>query len=620
MKIKEWMKKRLENQPLGRTVYASVMLALFFLKCLNFYTVINVGDYFIPLACATTLFLMIVHFVILVFAPKAANVVLTVLYFILSILMSVDMVYYRYMGKLPAVALLKVAGQLTHVTGSIEQLINLRTLIPILDLALWILVLATRPVFKNIRLKPIKGWIQPASVGALTLCTALLLCGSFLFGSFKMAYLPNEMLLYHALDIKNAFFTKGGDINKDSYFKPVQFNNSYYGLAEGRNVFVIQVEALQSFVIGAEFEGQPLTPNLNALLENDSLYFENYYYQVGGGNTSDAEFAVNNSLYPRDDTSVYQEYADNTYYGLPWILKDNGYSTAAAFHGYEGDFWNRNTAYVTQGFDDYTSLEDFRLRDDYDPSQERIMGISDRMMFNQTLNIVKEYEEPFYSFIVTLSTHSPFSVPWEDRYVDKDNMSPNLYTLYIQSIAYFDRVLGEFLAALDAEGLYDNSIFVIYGDHYALTNTEADLKADVEELIGKPYDLFERFRVPLIIHIPGMEHHETIDTVGSHIDVLPTLLCLLGMENNKSVMFGHNLLDPDYEGVVYQMTHMQKGSFILKDAIYMYTVGGINSTVEARNGASADINDPEYLRIIEEAQKAIADSRTLLDNNDVLID
>ena len=112
---------------------------------------------------------------------------------------------------------------------------------------------------------------------------------------------------------------------------------------------------------------------------------------------------------------------------------------------------------------------------------------------------------------------------------------------------------------------------------------------------------------------------ETFDTVGGHVDVLPTLLCLLGMENDKSVMFGHNLLEEGYEGIVYQLTHLEKGSFFTKDAMYKYTTGGINSVVYNADGSLGDTENEEYLRLVKEAQKAIADSRTLLDNHEILI-
>ena len=143
--------------------------------------------------------------------------------------------------------------------------------------------------------------------------------------------------------------------------------------------------------------------------------------------------------------------------------------------------------------------------------------------------------------------------------------------------------------------------------------------AKVEATTGSPYDMFERYSVPLIIHIPGLGKAETLDTVGGHVDVLPTLLCLMGIENDKSVMFGHNLLEKGYEGVAYELTHLQTGSFFLKDSMYMYTTGGINSKVYNRDGTLGDTQNAEYLRIVEKAQKAIADSRAILDNNDVLL-
>lgn len=621
MKTKEWLKRRFAKQPLGRCIFALVMLFVLFLKLINFYSVTKMGIHSIALACTTVIIVAAIHFIILIFFPKAANVTLTVIFFLLSIVMCADMIYFGDRNRLISAAIIKMAGQLTHVTGSIEQLITFRNILPLLDLPIWIVVLATGKFGARYRRMPVRGWIQPFACGVFAAVLCLTLVGSILFGSFKFAFFPNELLIYHTNDIYKAFFAGGESADQGNYIHTTDPDNPYFGIAKDRNVFVIQVEALQDFVIGEEHKGDVITPFMNSLIENDSLYFENYYYQIGGGNTSDAEFIVNNSLYPRDDAASYVEYPDNDYYGLPWLLKDRGYTTAA-FHGYEATFWNREAAYVKQGFDDFISIEDFKAREDFKPGEMWSMdggGLSDRGMFNQTVNIVSEYEEPFYSFIITLSSHSPFSIPLADRRVDAANMSPNLYTLYLQSISYFDRTLEEFFSALDAKGLYENSIFVIYGDHFAMSNTDADIKAAVEETIGRPYDMFDRYGVPLIIHIPGLGKAETFDTVGGHVDVLPTLLCLLGIENDKSVIFGHNLLEKGYEGIAYQLTHLQTGSFFTKDAMYMYTTGGINSAVYNRDGTLGDTQNAEYLQIVEKAKKAISDSKAILDNNDVLI-
>src|SRR5690606_33432569 len=110
-----------------------------------------------------------------------------------------------------------------------------------------------------------------------------------------------------------------------------------------------------------------------------TIYYNNYYQSVGKANTADAEFASNNSLYPSLSGPTYMEYGDNTFYGLPWLLRDNGY-TAWAFHGYEKDYWNRNDAYVNQGYQRFISQEDFEF--------EEIIGfgIKDEDFFSQSIN------------------------------------------------------------------------------------------------------------------------------------------------------------------------------------------------------------------------------------------
>ena len=132
---------------------------------------------------------------------------------------------------------------------------------------------------------------------------------------------------------------------------------NYRGIAEGRNLILVQVEALQSMMLRAEYDGQELMPHLNRLLEEDTLYYDRYYTAIGKGNTVDAEFATLNSLYPVIDRECYDLYRTNTYRGLPWLLRDQGYQ-AFAMHGYLGDYWGREQAYPYQGFQEFYSLED----------------------------------------------------------------------------------------------------------------------------------------------------------------------------------------------------------------------------------------------------------------------
>ncbi|MBE6542655.1 MAG: hypothetical protein E7672_09475, partial [Ruminococcaceae bacterium] len=176
-----------------------------------------------------------------------------------------------------------------------------------------------------------------------------------------------------------------------------------------------------------------------------------------------------------------------------------------------------------------------------------------------------------------------------------------------------------FLNLLDEAGIYDNSMFVIYGDHYALQNTDIAISSKVKELIGRSYTIYDVFNVPLIINIPGMNRTETISTAGGHIDVLPTSLCLLGIHNDKSVMFGTNLLEAE-SGFVCEKTHMQVGSFISDEVFFRKPHNNIKSNFDAYQKDTMIQLDPYLFREqSEEAERRIEDCFALLDDDDIML-
>lgn len=134
--------------------------------------------------------------------------------------------------------------------------------------------------------------------------------------------------------------------------------NDSFGKYSGSNIVVIQAEAFMNFVVGRSINGQEVTPNLNALIK-ENTYFSNYYHQTSQGRTSDADFASNGSLYPLVSGSVFVRYPDHQFDTLPAILKSKGYSTNA-FHAYEGSFWNRQIMYKAMGYDHFYSKKTLR--------------------------------------------------------------------------------------------------------------------------------------------------------------------------------------------------------------------------------------------------------------------
>lgn len=611
----------------GDICYALFLGLLLGLKAELFYSGLRLGGFELPLAFATIGIFLLIYMSVQLVSPKAARFVLNVIYTIASVFMAVDAVYYAYHSKMPTIALLEMVWMIDGVSDTISNLITMEHIALIFDLPFLLLYRINcdlikakleRSRFADIYNKFLNFSIKRIRVVAvgIPLCLLLSLFVIF-FPEFEPEYMINELFCYHVTDIVNTLSTHGDEreVDKSAYRSPDWSDSEFYGIAEGRNVIVIQVEAMQDFVIGEFYEGQEIMPNLNAMIAKDSFYFDNYYYQIGGGNTSDAEFTVNNSLFAPSDDAGYVKYTNNSYYGLPYLLKDKGYSGAHVFHGYIGEYWNRENAYPAQGFDSFTSLEDLEQTDMFP------MGLSDMELFRQSMDEIKTYEEPFYAFYITVSSHHPYGIPLKDRDIQllpEDEQT--LYGLYLQAINYSDRAIGEFMEMLKEAGLYENSIIVIYGDHYALANTDRNNMTQVSELLGRQYTVYDVFSVPLIIHIPGMNMEKTVSTAGGHIDVLPTILPLLGINNDKSVMFGHNLLEVE-ENIVCEQTHLGIGSFISNEVYFKKPYNNIKSNYDAYEYGTMKRLDPDLFKEISDwCKDRIADCSALLERNDILLD
>ncbi|HPD00466.1 MAG TPA: LTA synthase family protein, partial [Acetivibrio sp.] len=339
--------------------------------------------------------------------------------------------------------------------------------------------------------------------------------------------------------------------NKSSKFTDNRLN----GIAKGKNLIVVQMEAMQQFVINRKIGGKEITPNLNKLIK-ECLYFDNIYYQVSGGNTSDAEFLSNTSMYPVKEGSVYHRFAENTYYSLASIMKEQGYDTYS-LHGFDRYFWNRDEMYKSLQFDTFYSEENFVL-DDFAGWDGQ--ALSDSSFFRQSLEKI-DTAKPFYSFFVTLSSHHPFNY-FEDFAFDVGEFEGTFIGNYLKAANYLDKCIGEFIDNLKQRGLYDNSLLVLYGDHSAVPKVESD---GLMQLLGIEYnntDWTKLQKVPVIIHYPQQEESEVISTIGGQIDILPTIANL--MDFDVPYAFGKDLINTDENYAI-----LRNGSVVTKDYIYL---------------------------------------------------
>jgi lipoteichoic acid synthase len=347
-------------------------------------------------------------------------------------------------------------------------------------------------------------------------------------------------------------------------------STNLFGIAKGKNVVLISMESTQNFVINRKIDGEEITPFLNDLVK-DSFYFSNIYDQTAQGKTSDSEFMIDTGLYPLASGSVFVQKPENTYKSLPHILKEEDYYSAV-FHGNERTFWNRENMYKGLGYDHFYSERDYHITEENSVNY----GIKDIDFFEQTVEKLEEVPQPFYSRLITLTNHFPFLLDEKDKLINEADTELDVVNRYVTTVRYQDEAIKTFIDDLKKKGLYENTMFVLYGDHYGISEKYEE---GVLELTGQeqtPVNHVSLQQVPLIIHIPGVEGR-VISRIGGEIDIRPTILHLMGIETENKLSFGHVLFTRNEEHPVI----FRDGSFVTGDLTFNDGVCYSNSNGEA---------------------------------------
>ncbi|MDM5315915.1 LTA synthase family protein [Fictibacillus sp. b24] len=358
-------------------------------------------------------------------------------------------------------------------------------------------------------------------------------------------------------------FADGSEITDIENYSRANYkepNPEMFGKAKGKNVFVISVESTQNFVINESVNGKEITPFMNDLIE-DSYYFPNFYHQTGQGKTSDSEFLLDNSLYPLPSGAVFFTHSQNQYNATPEILKEQGYYSSVQ-HANNKSFWNRDIMYDNFGYDRYYSLKDFEVT----PENSIGWGLKDKDFFKQSIPHLKEMQamnKPFYTKYITLTNHFPFTLEEEDEMIPEWTSNDGTVNRYFTTVRYTDEALKEFFADVKEAGLYEDSIFIMYGDHYGISENHNDAMG---QFLGKeitPFESTQLQKVPLIIHMPG-EKGKVMNSVGGQVDLKPTILHLLGIDTKGDIQLGSDLFSKDHEDFAV----LRDNSYITKDNVF----------------------------------------------------
>ncbi|MET1014237.1 MAG: LTA synthase family protein [Paenisporosarcina sp.] len=337
-------------------------------------------------------------------------------------------------------------------------------------------------------------------------------------------------------------------------------NYKVFGMAEGKNLIVVSLESLQTFVVNEEMNGQVVTPFLNQLTsDKDTFYFPNFYHQTGLGKTSDSEFLVENGLYPLGGGAVFFTNSGNTYNSMAESLGNNGYFTNV-MHANNKSFWNRDMMYNALKVEKFYDVESYKVEEEDSVN----WGLKDIPFFEQSVEHMTKMPQPFYSRLITLTNHYPFHLEEPDQFIPEYDSNSGTLNRYFQTARYMDESVKELFADLKEKGLYENSIIVMYGDHYGISENHNDAMA---QYLGKeitPFESAQLQRVPFFIHVPGSNKGKVVDEVAGQIDIRPTILHLLGIETSKDMQLGADVFSKDHEEFVV----FRDGRFVTKDFVY----------------------------------------------------
>lgn len=324
------------------------------------------------------------------------------------------------------------------------------------------------------------------------------------------------------------------------YFKRVTptKKNEYTGMFDGYNVIWITAEGFTGYALESG-----LFPALSKLAD-EGFVFENYYQPLWYGSTLGGEYA--NLMGSPTKNGAYLSMcraADNEngmYFSMANTLKRMGYS-CYGFHDNDYTYYDRNITHPALGYEWIASGNGLEYQtDEYG---QDIWPQSDLVMLEETFDKYTK-DQPFHLYYLTVSGHVPYgygaanAMSEKNKDVVADLNYSDTTKAYLASQYEMERMLEELLERLEKRDLLDKTVIVLAGDHVPYDNMEV-----VDELAGQSFgnDL-DAYRSRLIIWSGSMEKPVRVEKVCSSIDILPTMLNLMGAEFDSRLIVGRDIL------------------------------------------------------------------------------
>ena len=537
-----------------------VVGVLILLKTIMFYdsTIIIRESIDKNLVIGTTMFI-ITFLGIIYMLPNRARIISTIILdLLISILLFADNLYYIYSSSVLSVAQIANLQYGEEIMGTIPMLLEIKHIIYFVDIILIIILLLTKII--KIEIKDKADWKRNTLriiSGIIAICLLFTIDAKYVEKAGEDPYNKDTQVKkgtiygYHLSDIeslinikKSAKYDKKEELVSDYKKLKEKYNEKYEesnynlkGILKGKNVIIVQLESVQEFVINKTINGKEITPNLNKFI-SENIEFSNMFMQ-SYSTTADSEFSAVTSLYPMENGMSYSRYYSNKYDDIFTMFKNEGYDTSY-MHGNYGYFWNRENVYKS------FSVNHLELKNQFDDISENIMGyLSDELLYKQAVEKLKTYNMPFFSFIVSASSHTGFTLDGlEDRgkiSIDVGKYKSTFFGNYLESVNYADYAFGTFIEELKNADLYDDTVILIYGDHNGIDMYNEEMLDFLEQVNPNINDVDIRLnyiRVACSMKIPGIEGI-TIEKPVSKLDIKPTFEYLI--DGKAGVSLGTNM-------------------------------------------------------------------------------
>lgn len=382
------------------------------------------------------------------------------------------------------------------------------------------------------------------------------------------------------------------------YFASVSptMTNEYSGKFAGKNLIWIVAEGFSTLALDEE-----KTPTLTKLSQ-EGFVFENFYNPIWYVSTSDGEYVTTTGLIPKSGVWSYEESADNWMpFAMGRQLSRRGY-TCRAYHNHAYDYYARDVSHPNMGYT-YKGLGNGLDITEQWPE-------SDLEMMEAT---IPEYihDEQFHTYYMTVSGHLEYNfsgnsmaIKHEDEVADLPYGEPA--RAYLACNMELDQAMAYLLDQLDKQGILDDTVIVLSGDHYPYGLELADM----EELAGHSIDPeFELYRSTLIIWNAAMTQPVKVEKYCSSMDIMPTVANLMGVDYDSRLVMGRDILSDAPPLIIFKDYSFitDKGRYDAATDAFTPNPGvqvsdgyvaGVLDQVKARFRYSELILDQDYYRVV----------------------